>query len=164
MLIAIVGIFFFRDDGRQSLDDEGLLVRNIDIHLGNRFDASRGGGGQFFTPVIAVDVTPSVEFAENAASGLPLSGPEVLRGLRKHSAHGTQAPHLVNLLIRSQLLHHVTIMRELRSQADLYLQPDVSRYSFIHYHRHRDIAALAYAQTIASARAWLATDRDRHEP
>lgn len=139
-----------------DLHVDGALLNNVPIAEVKAL--VRGG------PVIAVDVTPSVEFAENAASGLPLSGPEVLRGLRKHSAHGTQAPHLVNLLIRSQLLHHVTIMRELRSQADLYLQPDVSRYSFIHYHRHRDIAALAYAQTIASARAWWATDRDRHEP
>lgn len=139
-----------------DLHVDGALLNNVPIAEVKAL--VRGG------PVIAVDVTPSVEFAENAASGLPLSGPEVLRGLRKHSAHGTQAPHLVNLLLRSQLLHHVTVMRELRSQADLYLQPDVSRYSFIHYHRHRDIAALAYTQTIASARAWWATERDRHLP
>lgn len=133
-----------------DLHVDGALLNNVPIAEVKAL--VRGG------PVIAVDVTPSVEFAENEASGLPLSGPEVLRALRKHTAHGTQAPHLVNLLLRSQLLHHVTIMRELRGQADLYLQPDVSRFSFVHYHRHRDIAALAYEQTLAAVRAWSEAD------
>src|SRR5262249_26600670 len=109
-------------------------------------------------PVVAVDVTPSVEFAENENSGLLLSGPEVVRGFFKHNGFGTQTPHLINLLLRSQLLHHVTVMRELRAQAELYLLPDATRYTFVHYLRHREIAALAYAQTLESVRQWWETD------
>lgn len=129
-----------------DLHVDGALLNNVPIAEVKAL--VRGG------PVIAIDVTPSVEFAENPASGTTLAGLDVVRAIRRQGDEGTQAPHLVNLLLRSQLLHHVTVMRELRQQADLYLQPEVSQYSFFQYFRHREIAEAAYQQTRAAVRAW----------
>jgi NTE family protein/lysophospholipid hydrolase len=126
-------------DGDLCVD--GAFVNNVPIS--EMAGVVRGG------PVIAVDVTPSVT-SEDAQ---PRTGKSLVpRRLR--DALQMDEPHVIESLLRCQLVHHVEHMRTAQKAATLYIAPDVRQFSLLAHTRARDIARAGHDQSVEPIRAW----------
>lgn len=132
-----------------DLHVDGALINNVPIAEMKRM--VRGG------PVVAMDVTPTVEFRDLGEDARSLTGWGVVKDwVKKKDPNHNPLPSMVSILLRSQLVHHVAHLREVKALADLYLQPDVARFGVAHHHRYRAIAEVGYEQSQAPIRSWWA--------
>ena len=103
------------------------------------------GDGQ----VIAVDVSPPVDFGLRPAYGVGLSGWRVLWNKLNPFAPPLGAPGIVTTLLRvSELSSIVHQRRSLPALAGLYLRPPTERFTIMDHKRGAEIADVAYAATL----------------
>ncbi|MFO0714858.1 MAG: cyclic nucleotide-binding and patatin-like phospholipase domain-containing protein [Sandaracinus sp.] len=129
-----------------DLHADGALLNNVPI--AEMKQLVRGG------PVIALDVTPSVEFEHNAPTPGGLSGWRVALDRLRGKGERAQTPNALDILFRAQLLHHVAMMREVQSLAEVYVHPELRHFGLADHGRHREIAAAGYAASIGPLRQW----------
>lgn len=130
--ISLPGIFppaIF--DGNIHLD--GSLLNNLPVD-----QMQESGAGR----IIAVDLDFARDY--NVAEGKLPSNRDLLFNnlLRRSKPH--QVPTLLNMLAQSTTLASDQRTRQFRHLADLYFNPDVSRYSLMDWKNFEEIAALGY--------------------
>ncbi len=139
-----------------DLHVDGAFLNNVPI--AELKQLVRGG------PVIALDVTPNVEFEhsyDRSHSGSTgLSGWSVLKHKVLGRGENARMPNMIEVLVRSALVHHVAHLREVKPLADLFLNPDLTEYGLMQHYRVRAIAQAGYERTIDELRAWWAGRRD----
>ena len=114
-------------------------------------------------PVVAMDVTPTVEFEDNAPTPEGLSGWRVAFDRFKQQGKWSSMPNVLDILFRSQLLHHTVHMRDARHRADLLLQPDLGAFSLSDHLRYRAISEAGYEASIEPIRKWWAEQRAENQ-
>jgi predicted acylesterase/phospholipase RssA len=129
-----------------DLHADGALLNNTPIKEVK--DVVRGG------PVIALDVTPSVEFEANPLMEHGTSGLRVMANWVRGKGAYANMPSVFGIMMRSQILHHVELMRNVQPLADLFLQPDVSSFSYADHRKYRQIAELGYQECRFAVGAW----------
>ncbi|MCB9751958.1 MAG: cyclic nucleotide-binding domain-containing protein [Myxococcales bacterium] len=132
-----------------DLHVDGAFLNNVPIAELRRL--VRGG------PVIALDVTPSVEFEHNLHASAGLSGWSVVKDRLLGRGDHSSMPNMIELLLRSALLHHVAHLREVKPLASLYLSPDLKEFGLMQHIRVRAIAQAGYERTREALEAWWAT-------
>jgi NTE family protein/lysophospholipid hydrolase len=116
------------------------------------------GDGQ----VIAVDVSPPVDFGLRPAYGVGLSGWRVLWS--KLNPFGTPlgAPGIVTTLLRVNELSSIAQRRQsLPALTDLYLRPPTDRFKIMDHRRGAEIAEAAYAAIFEDVERWWRTAKGR---
>lgn len=144
---AIPGVFspvLYEDD----LLVDGAVLNNLPIDVMR--DLSEGG------PIVAVNVMPEVDLVKSYQFGASVSGWEVLRNKLNPFSNDFQAPLLFENLLRVISLNDVHQVRSKLDLADLYIRPDVARFSLLDFRSYRPIIDIGYQQARQDVRAWQA--------
>lgn len=109
-------------------------------------------------PIIAVDVSPSVDLASSTPFEPVVSGWALLRRRLNPFSQSLRLPGLVDLLNRSAVLGSVYLRNRARSDrpGDLYLQIPGDQWRLLEFDAAAPIAARGYEQALEPLRAWWA--------
>ena len=135
---AVPGLWPPSADSQGHLHSDGGILDNVPTAVMR----SRSAG-----PVIAVDVCSQ----QAPMLVVPASGHAALAPLRRRrgtGADGGDAPSMLELLNRSNLLASVQSWQTARAHADLYLTPSTGTHGFASFDRVSELADLGYSSTL----------------
>lgn len=125
---------------------DGFILNNIPVDIMRQVI----GGGV----VIAVDVSPPVDLAENSPYGGSLSGWRVLWSRLNPFAKTIHLPNIGSILMRSHELYSISHRKEVRELADLYLIPPIDEFDMFNYGIGAQVAEASYQRVYPEIEAW----------
>ncbi len=121
--------------GGDFLVDGGVL-NNLPVDVMNRF-CDEG-------PVIAVDVSSSIDLEVKTRYRDSLSGWKVLYHKMNPFVKSLNVPHLIDILMRTTELSSVALQHEHLRMADLYLAPPVKNFGILEFDAAEQIINIGY--------------------
>ena len=106
-------------------------------------------------PVIAVDVTSTVDFAGYRSQHSDVSGWKTLFDRICGRASSDQSPTILSVLMRVMELESSAYRERMRAIADVYLTPPVRQYRFNDFKRGRQMAEESYQYAKQELSQWL---------
>lgn len=151
--IALPGVFTPLLNERKEILVDGGVMNNFPVDiLASRAD---------FGLIIGCNVSPRREEPRSYELGESLSGWRVLRSRMNPFGKPLRVPTLPGIMLRTVEVNSLYHRREAERFADILIEPDTSRFTFLDFAAYRELEQCGYEAGRAALAAWLAENPHR---